>query len=331
MICISPNQSEFRSLLTVFSFLFPKEVMENADPVNSLWHNIGSCEELWLNFYIKSFSGLPQCPKQIKSQFQTQINLRRSICVISKLSLRVIHIPTLATTEFLIEEVQRSRYAAWCTAYNGDVTVCGGVLLPEKRYLASVYQISYGDRSANRISDMITARAGGGIIVSNGNLYIFGGDNPNNLTACEVLSGRTWRPLPEMFTPRRSFTPAVHQLRVYLAGGGGSMRIIEVFHILKEEFDVLPIPLPFLDSLSLAVVMGTDLLILLRHKMLLWPFDSNSPLQTISTIPNQYWYSPQVPSAPQTTSTLPLITTADCTKSTLRRRPFLSSFNCLSL
>lgn len=291
---ISPRQKASRALLEVFQCLSPSEAITLVALTCKDWLVTARSQELWICYFQRTFALQMERHSSAIDQFRVMLRKRKVLCLVSKTDVKVLHLDTLEMRSASIPELQRSRYAAWVTLPLGDVILCGGVQLPARTYLDSVYRLPYMGDTVLSLPSMLTPRAGTGLCLHKSQLYAFGGDNPDNLSSCEYLSlsSSHWLPLPDMLTPRRSFTPALHKEDIYLAGGGGSLRTIEVFHISSQDFDVLPIALPYIDSLACSLVIGNRLIILIRQKLMYWEIGSEEDLGEIGAIPGLFWFAP---------------------------------------
>jgi hypothetical protein len=291
---ISPRRNAFRALLEVFQCFGPAETLTGAGLVCRDWLQVARSQELWICYFHRTFASLPLASTSAVAQFEAIVRQRKVICLVSKANVKLVHVETLVTKCMFIPELQRCRFASWLTLPLGDVIFCGGVIIPEKTYQSSVYCLPYMSETCHILPSMSIARAGAGLCLHKSILYAFGGDNPDNLSSGESfhIQSNHWESLPDMLTPRRSFSPAIYKEDIYLAGGGGSLRTIEIFHINSQEYDVLPVALPYLDSLTCLLVVGTRLIILIRQKMLSWEIDSFDDLQEVSTVPGLFWFSP---------------------------------------
>lgn len=291
---ISPCQNVLRALLEVFQWLSLAEAVTQAGLVCRDWLQTAKSQELWICYYQRTFDTLPPATSSAMTQFEAMMRQRRLICLVSKADVKFVHVETLEAKCVSIPAIQRCRFASWLTLSLGDVLFCGGVLVPQKTYLSSVFRVPYMSETCLGLPSMMSTRAGAGLCFHKSILYVFGGDNPDNLCSseCFSLDSSRWEQLPDMFIPRRSFTPALYKEDIYLTGGGGSLRTIEVFHIAIMDYDALPIALPYVDSLTCSLVIGTRLVILTRQKMLSWDIGSTEDLQEISTVPGLFWFSP---------------------------------------
>lgn len=290
----SPRQNVLRTLLEVFQWLSLAETMTQAGLVCRDWLQAAKSQELWICYYHRTFGSQPQGSSSALGQFEAVMRQRRLICLVSKADVKFVHVETQETRCVFMPEIQRCRYASWLTLPLGDVLLCGGVLVPSKTYLSSVFRLPYMSGTSLSLPSMLSTRAGAGLCLHKSVLYVFGGDNPHNLASseCYPFHSSRWEQLPDMFIPRRSFTPALYKEDIYLAGGGGSLRTIEVFHIALMDYDALPVALPYVDSLTCSLVVGTRLVILTRQKMLSWDIGGTEDLQEIGTVPGLFWFSP---------------------------------------
>ena len=261
------------------------------------WLKAAGSDSLWLIYSRFLFPGFPLSGHgaPLQKAVQSEIERRKAIYIVLKTGVMCVGVRSKEVGVMEVRELQAARYASWVSLPCGDLLLCGGVLLPEKLYLSTVYRLPHQSPTPVLYPPMPTPRAGGGLLLYQGTtLFVFGGDNPENLTASEKLSltGLLWTSLPDMLFPRRSFNPALYQTDVYLAGGGGSLRAIEVFHIMEEEYDVLPIALPYIDSLTCCLVVDGELIILVRDKMLAWRLDGEGDVREVAEIQSLYWFSP---------------------------------------
>jgi hypothetical protein len=131
----------------------------------------------------------------------------------------------------------------------------------KRNYFADVNDISPSSGSVHKLHHMINKRSCHGSIQYFNWVYVFGGFNGSALQTSEKYSLTTkhWSQLPDMLSPRHSFSPALHQHRLYLCGG--DTIDCEVFDPADDSFAPLGLRLPEANQ-ARALVMDDELLVL---------------------------------------------------------------------
>jgi hypothetical protein len=114
---------------------------------------------------------------------------------------------------------------------------------------------------------------------------MFGGQNPDFLTACEKFclnhQEREWSQMKEMLVPRASFNPFVYQKLIYIMGGSNT-RDCELYDFTRNTFLPLSFFLP--ESLPvLALFLEPNVLLFQGNKGLIWkPVHKSTKSTTIN-------------------------------------------------
>jgi len=151
---------------------------------------------------------------------------------------------------------------------SGRLMVTGGSLFVDlffgegkRNYFADAYDISPASGSVHKLHHMTYKRSCHGSIQYFNWIYVFGGFNGSSLQSSEKYSLTTkhWSQLSDMLSPRHSFSPALHQHRLYLCGG--DTLDCEVFDPADDSFAPLGLRLTEA-SQARALVLDEELLVL---------------------------------------------------------------------
>lgn len=283
-----------RKWLEVLKFLEPFELL-HAESVCHVWRHWCSSDEVWAGHLVESplpdMSYKESCHRQLQPCFLAHID---------ESFLTIIDVRTLeAKCVRLSEPFIRTSFGAWVSVPR-RVLYCGGVPLGG-RYTSTSFLIDIASFQAQKLPNMHTARAGGGLVYYQGNVYVFGGDNDQrqgrpygDLHACEKysLAGGNWTRLPDMSSPRRSFTPFRHQEKIYIAGGGGANNQVEVFDVITEKFLPSPYTIPFSDRLASCLVLKNQLAVLSASELTIHDLKTGAQVGQAKLPSGSYWYSP---------------------------------------
>jgi hypothetical protein len=193
-----------------------------------------------------------------------------------------------------------SSYGAWVSLPK-QILYCGGLARwPNlRKYVSTSFLIDISTFEVEKLPNMHKTRAGGGLIYHKGTVYVFGGDNENkqgkdfaDLRECEkfTLTERVWVELPDMSSPRRSFTPFLLKEIVYIAGGGGADAQVELFDTHSDTFRPSPFAISFIDRLSTCVILGEQLIVLSDDELMAHQINTGTLLSK-TQISKTYWYS----------------------------------------
>jgi len=193
----------------------------------------------------------------------------------------------------LQSEIHVSVYSAFTYIGEQDV-LCTGGCTDESAIKASdtAYIVNIATGSTKTLPNMETARCLHGSIWIGQNVYMFGGQNQDYLSACEKLclnhQERPWSQLEEMQYPRACFNPFVKEKLIYLMGGSNT-RDCELYDFMRNTF----LPLSFFLPASLpvcAVLMFPNICIFQNTQGLIWNPSHKSTKHTIVSrdLPSSY-------------------------------------------
>jgi len=113
---------------------------------------------------------------------------------------------------------------------------------------------------------MPTGRSGVGVAAVNGELYVFGGEQPRQFNEVEVYNPltNTWQQLPPMPVPRHGLFASVIGNAIYLPGGATQQGLAasnanDVFRVNTATTTSAAAFTPAVSSKAIAVAFGTDL------------------------------------------------------------------------
>lgn len=162
-------------------------------------------------------------------------------------------------------------------------------------YSKSSFLININTMRCQRLSNMCKQRAQSGLVHCGNVVYLFGGKNRHgSMSSCEKysLSTNIWVHLPNMSSPRRCFTPCLHDKKIFLAGGISSNHRIEIFDLYSDQFLPSPFSMPFSGNLAICVVLGEYLVVLGNGLMLLYNMQTGEEEARSATPYEDNWYSP---------------------------------------
>jgi hypothetical protein len=166
-----------------------------------------------------------------------------------------------------------------------DVMCSGGREEDSGAATATAYIVNIATGSTKTLPSMETPRYRHGSICIGQNSYMFGGQNPDFLTACEKFclnhQEREWSQMKEMLVPRASFNPFVYQKLIYIMGGSNT-RDCELYDFTRNTFLPLSFFLP--ESLPvLALFLEPNVLLFQGNKGLIWkPVHKSTKSTTIN-------------------------------------------------
>ena len=283
-----------RMWLEVLKFLEPRELLL-AELVCKDWREFSSSDEVWSEHLVEDPPALMRYKEVYHKQLQPTF-----LAHIGGVVLTIIDVRTLKERSVRMQApFTPTQFGAWVSIPN-RVLYCGGVSMGG-RYVAASYLIQIASLQVQKLPDMYTARAGGGLVYYQGKVFVFGGDNDSrqgrsygDLQACEKysLQAKNWAHLPNMSSPRRSFTPFRHKEKIYIAGGGGADNHLEIFDIKAEQFTVSPYEIPFSNRLATCLIQGNQLALLSSSALTLHNLKTGVQEGRVALPPVSYWYSP---------------------------------------
>jgi len=284
---------EHRKWLEVLKFLEPSELLDTETVCRALRH-LCSTDEVWSCHLVEA----PLPNMSYKESYHKQLS-PSFLVHIKESMLAITNVRTLeARSVRLNAPFTPTSFGAWVSVPK-RVVYCGGV--HAGRYMATSFLINIVSLQVEKLPDMHTTRAGGGLEYYRGNVYVFGGDNGDrqgrpygDLQAGEKYSlhRKEWTRLPNMNSPRRSFTPFRHQEKIYIAGGGGANNEVEVFDTATEQFLPSPYTIPFSNRLASCFIIGNQLAVLSTSKMTIHNLETGVQVGERSLPSRSDWYSP---------------------------------------
>lgn len=157
--------------------------------------------------------------------------------------------------------------ASWISLLTpGIVVVCGG--MQSGNASREVLGVQVNAAMVMGLGEMREGRWEAGIVESGGKVYLFGGRCPGLLSSCEVfdLSTNHWSSIASMECARAGMTPTSWKQSILLVGGVGSSGI-ESYDTSQDLFRTVPIQLPYADQYTLAMVLGEELVVIQREKI----------------------------------------------------------------
>lgn len=285
-----------RMWLEAFKFLKPQELLL-IEEVSRDWQKWSSSDEVWSLFIREKGS----FPGNFKGMCRKYLPNPAFIACFRYLKVTIVDIRTLKeTTRELESPFYPSSYEAWVSLPKG-ILYCGGLARRSnvRQYVSTSFLIDISTFEVEKLPNMRMTRAGGGLIYHKGTVYVFGGDNENkqgkdfgDLRECEkfILTERTWVDLPDMSSPRRSFTPAIWKEIVYIAGGGGAAAQVELFDTNSDTFRPSPFAISFTDRLSTCFILREELIVISEEELLAYEIPTGRLLST-TQIDRTNWYS----------------------------------------
>jgi len=163
---------------------------------------------------------------------------------------------------------------------NTHIFICGGYNGNE--WLQDAYEIDAMSGVAGQLKSMMGKRGRHGLALYYNWVYVLGGWNGVAIRNCERYSllKETWETIPDMITPRDSFTPAIYRHFAYLCGGSNTFEC-EIYDFACNRFSPLSFTLSETGYIR-AIAFGTDLLLLSESKMTRRSLTSEGMCQELS-------------------------------------------------
>ena len=145
------------------------------------------------------------------------------------------------------------------TLGDGSIIVVGGVGAQGLATTSLAFDVA--DDAWSTIQGLSSPREHLGVAAVDGDIYVVGGRNPNNVGIAEVYTAETriWSPLPDMPTPRGGLSAAGGDDLVVAVGGESSTKTyqeVEVFDIRTRKWSQLDPLLSARHGLAVVLVNG---------------------------------------------------------------------------
>jgi len=188
--------------------------------------------------------------------------------------------------------IQVSVHSAFTYIGEQDVLCTGGRDKKTSKALETAFIVNIATGSTTTLEPMTTPRYYHGSVWIGQNVFMFGGQNQDYLSACEKLclnhQDQPWSQLREMLSPRACFNPLVKEIFIYIMGGSNT-RDCELYDFTRNRF----LPLNFFLPASLpvcAVLLLPNICIFQNSKGLIWdPSQRSTKHKTVTRdLPSSY-------------------------------------------
>lgn len=190
----------------------------------------------------------------ISREVSLYLSVRCLIPAVKDSFLRVYDLEQRTVSEAKLER-SFSRASVPCLIASDVVMYVGD--FPD--YSPKVFAVDLTTYKITSLPDMRVGRGWPGVILYEGDAYVFGGNSPQLASAEKFsISENQWHPIPDMNYARYSFTPALYKEEIYLADCMILSKVIEVFDPLKCLYRELPVRLPALGNHSVSFVIKNE-------------------------------------------------------------------------
>lgn len=253
----------FRSVLEVFKWLSPKEVLTEWCTVSQAWCRASDSDELWITFFDTEETPVLKSCSSFKAGYRHSHCSPFSLFLINKQSIDVFNVRKKKWVRRI--RIQKRLPTDTASAYvvlpDGSLLICGG----GDPVLATTLRVDLNG-VVTELQPMERVRAEHGIIQLQSQVYVFGGENDSGLLKSferleweylTEIQTSEWVKLGNMGSERKLFKPCAHNGLIYLYGG--FTPIFEVYNPATNQFSHLSVSIKDFMCETMAVADGSYL------------------------------------------------------------------------
>lgn len=273
----------FRPILEVLKYSSPSEALSEFACVSAAWSQASNNSEVW-DCYIEDYRYLPRTDCNGKHWFR-QCCRYRAIPLIQGKWLFLISVPSLHITSLTLATAPLvNESSSFCFLTPTKLISCGGTTH------SRVYEIDIESLKVAEKPPMNYARKAPGVISLLGEVFAIGGSvggEPMDSAERLRVGNGLWTIVKGVLQyARANFTPVAHRQEIVCIG---HCETVEVLDVHTEEFRLLEIVIPPLESMTVSSLFRSELLIL-RGKGVYRALLDPQPA-VVDRVESQYKYS----------------------------------------